>query len=76
MSHENLVDDADLLDAGQFLFEAVVFEEQFFAVQAQSVQDGGVPVVDADSILGSVPADLVGVPVGGAAFDTRSREPD
>src|SRR5262249_35005143 len=60
----------------ELVAEAVALEEQLFVVQAQEVQDGRVPVGDADRTLGGGVADLVGAAVARAALDPGAGHPD
>ena len=55
-----------LLDAGQLLLQAVHLDEELLVVQAEQVQDGRVPVGDADAVLDGRQAEFVGRAVGRA----------
>ena len=41
--------------------DAVVIEGEFFVIDSEEVQDGGVEVVDLNRILGDVIADFIGL---------------
>ena len=45
-SRKDVGDDFCWQDSGQAFLQARSFDEQFFVVQAQQVQDRGVPVLD------------------------------
>mgnify|MGYP001287005582 CR=1 FL=1 len=48
-----------LLHSGEAMIEALVFHGEFFVVQAEAVEDGGLEVVYVDGVAGDVVAQLV-----------------
>ena len=61
---------------GQPIVPALEFERQFFVVDAEAMQHGGVQIVDVNRVLGDVVAEFVGRAVGHASFDTAAGQPD
>ncbi len=52
-----------------------VAEGQFFVIEAQEVEDGGVKVVHVDFVLDGFVAEFIGGAVGEAGFDAAAGEP-
>src|SRR5262245_57013711 len=74
-SNHNLLNDTRFIERGQLFFETVLLVVQLLIVQAQQVQDGGMPVGDADWIFRCVVAKIVGRSVGNPGLDASTRHP-
>ena len=62
------------MDVGEAEVSALGAVGEFFVVEAEEVEDGGVEVVDVDFVFDGVEAEFVGFSVGEAAFDAASGE--
>ena len=63
-------DDPGLEDGGELFLEPVDLDEELVVREPEEVEDGGVPVGDADFALDGGRADVVGRSVGRAALDS------
>ena len=50
-SGEDFVNDARAEDVREFLVQSVAFEEQFLVVHSEQVEDGRVPILNADPLV-------------------------
>jgi hypothetical protein len=57
---------------GEALNAAAVAEGEAGVVETHLVEDGGVDVVDADGIQDGVGSELIGLAIGGAAFESAA----
>jgi hypothetical protein len=73
MLREQPVNDAPV-HVGQAEVSAAVAERELFMVEAHQVQNSGVQVVDVDFVLGGSETEFIRGTVGGAAFDSASRD--
>ena len=64
------------MDVGQAEVPAAVAVDQLFVVQAEEVQDGGVEIVDVDSVFDGLETKIVRAPVGHSSPDAPTRHPD
>src|SRR5947209_1959793 len=55
---------------------ALIAVGEGFVVDAAEVEHCGLHVVDVDAVAGDIPAEVVGLAVGVAAFDAATGEPD
>ena len=62
------------MHVGEAEVAAFVFEDEFFVIDAEKVQRGGVEVVDVERINGGSESEGVGFSVGDAAFDAAAGE--
>ena len=60
---------------GEAALDAVVVEAEFFVVEAEQVQRGGVEVVAVGGVFGGLEAEFVGGAVSGAALDAAAGHP-
>src|SRR5262249_8882571 len=67
--------DVRLLHARQLFFESVLFDKQLLMVQAQQMQDGRMPVGNANLVLDGSETQLVGRSIGRAGLDARAGHP-
>ena len=74
-SGDDVVDDV-AVDVGGAEVAAGVAEGEFFVIEAEEVEDGGVEVVDVDGVLHGGEAEVIGGTVDVAAFDTATGHPD
>lgn len=72
---DDVFDNGWRFDAGEPFFKAVTFEEKFFVVEAELVEDGGVEIMNTDRIFNDFVAEVVGGAVGGTALDTAAGDP-
>jgi hypothetical protein len=49
------------VNVGEAAFETVVVVAEFFVLETEEVQDGGVEIIDAGDIDGGFPAKLIGL---------------
>ena len=65
------------MHVGKAAVDAVFAEGEFFVIEAELVEDGGVDVVDLGGVfaVGGFVAPLVAFAVGDAAFDAAAGEP-
>ena len=61
---------------GETLVEAVSLIDQVTGVHSEQVQEGGVKVVDADSLVHCLVANFVGGPVDVSRFDPTACHPN
>ena len=61
---------------GEPVIAALVAVGEFFMVDAEEVEDGGIEIVDVDRVLGDVVAPIVGLTVCDAAFYSTAGHPD
>jgi hypothetical protein len=59
LSGENAIDDV-AVDIGEPVVAALVVEGEPFVVEAETVEDGGLEVVDVDRVFSDVEAEVVG----------------
>ena len=72
---DDVVDDV-AVDVGEAEVAAGVAVSEFFVVEAEQVQNGGVEVVDVDYFFDGFEAEFVGGAVDVAAFDAAAGHPD
>jgi len=73
-SGQDVMDDS-AFDIGEAKVSSAVREGQFFVVEAELMQDGGVQVVDVDFVFHRRESKVVGRSVDGSAFDSAARQP-
>ena len=71
---EEVFDDV-AVDVGEAEVAAGVGVGEFFVIEAEEVEDGGVEVVDGGDIDGGAAAEFVGLAIADAAFDTGAHHP-
>ena len=71
---EDFVDDV-ALDVGEAEVAAGVAVGEFFVIETEEMEDGGVEVVDVDAVLGGLESEVVGGAVDVAAFDAPACQP-
>src|SRR5579872_2934121 len=64
------------VDVCQTTLDAVVVESEFFVIQPQQVQNGGVEVTPVHGIIACLPADVVGAAVSHSRFQARTSHPN
>src|SRR5436190_14838841 len=72
---QDSADDFRRQHLSQFLAQAVLVHKELLVVEAEQMQDRGVPVGDAHLVLRRGQADLVGAPVGRSSFYSAPRKP-
>ncbi len=71
---EDLINDMPM-HIGEAAVDAVVVGAEFFVIEAEQVQGGGVQIVAVGGILGGFEAEVVGAAVGGAALNPATGHP-
>ena len=69
------VGDEFAVDVGEAEVAALVAEGEAFVVEAELVEDGGVEVVDVDTVFGDIEPEVVGFAVADAGFDAAAGHP-
>ena len=64
------------MDVGKAVVSSLITVGEFFMVDAEEVEDGGIEIVDVDRVLGDVVAPIVGLTVCDAAFYSTAGHPD
>ena len=72
---KNAADDMSV-HVGEAYIAAAETVCQFFVIQSEKLQDGGMEIKDLSHILHGMHADVVGRTVGQAAFQAPTRHPD
>ena len=62
------------LDSGEAEVEALKLEGEFFVIHTQQMQHSSVKVVYGDDVLNGVVAEVIGITVADAAFDTAASQ--
>lgn len=70
---QNLLHDM-AVHIGEAEIAAFVFEDEFFVLDAEEVEGGGVEVVDVEGIVGGGEAEGIGFAVGDATFNSSAGE--
>src|SRR5262249_53950801 len=73
---QNLLHHAGFENGSQFLLESVLIEDEALIVESQQVKNGGMPVGDADFVVGGLIAELVRCSIGETGFDSAARHPN
>ena len=73
-SGQDAVDDV-AVDVGEAVIAALVVEREPFVVEAETVEDGGLEVVDVDRVFSDVESEVVGGTVGSAWADPAAGHP-
>lgn len=63
-------------EVGEAVVAAVVAVGEFFVIEAEEVEEGGVEVVDVDFVFDGFVAELVGGTMMHAGFDAAAGHPD
>jgi hypothetical protein len=48
---QDFFNDSSLLNSSQFLFQSLLFDEHFFVIHTEQMQNRGVPIGNADSVF-------------------------
>lgn len=64
------------VDVGEAEVPSLEAEGEFFVVDAECVEDGGVEVVDMDGVFDNVVAEVIGLAVDDAGLDAAACHPD
>ena len=73
---QDLFNDAWLECIGELVLQPIAFEEEIFMMESELVQDRGMPVGNADSILNRREANIVGVAVADTRLNPAARHPE
>ena len=71
-SGQNALHDVTM-NVGEAEASALVAVGQFGVIDSAEVEDGGLHVVHVDGVLGDVPSEFIGLPVGRSGFDPAPR---
>ncbi len=72
---ENFANHICLVNIRQLFVASIVMEAEFFVVQAEQMQDGGVEIRDGDWLLNRFISEIVGVSMRQTALDRAARNP-
>ena len=61
-----------VLDSGEALIEALERESEAFVINAKAMEHGGIKIADVRGVLNDVVAEVIGLAVGRASFNTAT----
>ena len=74
VSNHNFLDDMPM-DIGESAINAVVVEAEFFVIETEQMQRGGVKIVAIGRVLCSFEPEVVGATIDGTTFDAAAGHP-
>lgn len=68
-------DHVRVLDSGEALIETLERESEAFVINAKAMEHGGIKIADVRGVLNDVVAEVIGLAVGRASFNTATGHP-